>query len=237
MESLYNKPVVFVGDAAKRISRHSIDEVIERIKSISGNDEVLFSRKYKSSLSVTLPSRITIAANQTPNLFDDSGALASRLLVLPFGVSFLGREDPRLLDALLTEIEGIAAWALQGLAALNERGRFLVPEISQSEISNIEEAYSPLKQFIEDECSLGGDEFVSNADTYDAYFKWATANREDHILLSRTFMSSFTAAVRGKGCRYGPHRTPEGRKRGYKGLSLRPDGMAAAFKPGLKVVK
>jgi len=233
MDSLRNKPVMFIGDAAKRINRFAIDNVIERLKSISGDDKVIFARKYKPTMSTTLPTRVAVAANQIPNLFDDSGALASRMMVLPFDVSFLGREDTLLTGRLLTEIEGIGAWSLQGLARLSANGRFTMPQASQVETHNIAEAYSPLNEFIEETCTLGGDNVVSSADIYDAYLKWAIGNREDNVLMRRPFTSAFTSAVRGKGCKYGRHRLADAVKqfRGYKGLTLRQEGTAAAFTP------
>ncbi len=233
MDSLLDIHVVFIGDAAKRVHRNHIDDVIERIKSVSGDDEVIFARKYKSTLSTTLPSRITIAANQVPNLFDDSGALASRLMVLPFEVSFLDREDIELTDKLLSEIEGIAAWSLRGLARLNARGKFIVPEISLMEAENIAQAYSPLEQFIEEACVLdSGEGILATVDLYDAYVRWAVANRESQTLLQKPFVTAFTSATRGRGCRYGKHRVPgQPSIRGYKGLQLSTEGTASAFAP------
>lgn len=234
LESLRTKPVMFIGDAEKRVARGTIDQVIERIKGISGNDAVTFSRKYKSTLSETLPARITIAANSVPGLFDDSGALASRLLVLPFDISYFGREDPFLLDRLLSDVEGIAAWALQGLARLNGRGQFTEPRASRVETQYIAETYSPLKQFVDEVCVIGGAQVVSSNDVYEAYRAWALNNQEDRILARRTFIGAFKDITRGSGCKYGPHRRDGEGVRGFKGLSVGApaDGTTAgAFQP------
>lgn len=221
IESLQTKTVMFIGDAAKNIPRGVVDYVVERIKGVSGCDEQTFRRKFKSTLSEQIPTRITIAGNHVPRLFDDSGALASRLLVLPMNVSWYGREDPTLFAKLARDIEGIAIWALQGLARLNQNGRFTVPAASQAETDYISEAYSPLRMFLDAECVIGGEESVSGEDVYNSYHAWAIRHQEDTILSRRIFTSSFKDLTRGTGIVYGVHRTKGGDPhRGFKGLTL-----------------
>jgi P4 family phage/plasmid primase-like protien len=230
IESLRTKTVMFIGDAAKNIPRGVVDYVVERVKGISGCDDQTFDRKYKSTLSEQLPTRITIAGNHVPRLFDDSGALASRLVVLPMNVSWYGREDPTLFGRLVQDIEGIAIWALQGLARLNQNGRFTIPAASQAETDYISEAYSPLRMFLDSACIMGGVEFVSAEDVYSTYKAWAVLNQEDHILPRRTFIGSFKDLTRGTGIIYGPHRTPGASPvRGFKGLTLRQLGQGGSI--------
>ena len=233
MESIRDKPVLFMGDAEKTVAHNIVNQVIERVKTISGGDSVTFGRKYKSTLSERLPCRITAACNGVPRLFDDSGALASRLLVLPFELSFLGREDPQLVHRLLAEVEGIGVWALRGMSRLNAQGAFTVPRASEVEMQYIAESYSPLEAFIGEVCELGGDAVTFCDEAYDAYRAYAVQHQESRIMAPRTFTAAFKDAVRGRGCRYGTQRRGEDRRNGFKGLTLpRPAaGTAAAFKP------
>lgn len=233
MESLRTKPVVFIGDAAASIPRQQVGQVIERIKTISGNDEVTFSRKYKSTLSEALPSRITIASNSIPRLFDDSGALASRLLVIPFEVSFYGRENLGLFDELMGDLEGIGLWALQGLARLNEQGRFTEPAASRAEVQHIGEMYSPMAEFLDDVCTFDANAISTSDEVYAAYRVWAVAGGEARIMAPRTLVSAFKDLLRGKGVKYGVHRRGDVRSRGFKGIALREQDSATvgAFTP------
>ncbi len=233
LESLRTKPVAFSGDTERRVGRGNVDLVIERLKKISGNDAVTFDRKWKSTLSQSLPTRLTLAANQVPSLFDDSGALASRLLVLPFEVSFLGREDPHLFDRLLPELGGVAAWALQGLARLNAAQRFTHPEASRAEEQFVAETYSPLKQFIAETCTLDTDDTASSEELYNAYRAWSVNGQESNILARRTFIGAFKDATRGRGAKYGPHRVDGAIVRGFKGVTVGPveSTTASAFRP------
>lgn len=231
IESLRVKSVAFSGDTERRVSRGVVDVVIERVKKISGYDEVTFRRKYKSTLSQTLPARITLAANHVPGLFDDSGALASRLLVLPFDVSYLDRENLNLFNELATEIEGVARWALDGLARLSAAGAFTRPDASLMETDFIAEAYSPLKVFIDELCTLGGANFTPSDSLHDAYHAWAVTNREERILPRKIFISAFKDATRGQRCTYGVHRIGGASLRGFKGLQVAAAAPAGAFTP------
>lgn len=228
--SLSEKTVVFIGDAPKSISRYLIDTVTERIKGISGCDDQSFDRKHKSLLSQAIPARITLSANNIPGLFDDSGALASRMLVLPFSTTFLGREDPHLFEKLQAEIEGVAMWALVGLARLRENGRFTVPSASDAETQFIKEAYSPLRTFVEACCIIGGDGAATSEEIYEVYRNWAVAHQEDHVKSRRHFIGDFKDLTRGTPCKYGTHRTPQGVIRGFSGITLRPvDNIAGSI--------
>lgn len=226
IESLQTKTVMFIGDAAKQIPRALLHSVTERIKGISGCDDQTFDRKYKSTLSEQLPTRITIAANHVPQLFDDSGALAGRLLVLPFNVSWYNREDPALYARLAQDIEGVAMWALRGLARLKENGRFTEPAESLAETEYISEAYSPLRMFIDQAVRIDCSENTHTAqEVYDTYRAWAVMAQEDTILPRRAFTSSFKDVTRGTGIKYGTYRTDGTTpQRGFKGLHLKPIG-------------
>jgi len=232
LDGLRNRPVLFIGDAEKKVPPAKVSQVIERIKSISGNDAVDFDRKYLSGMSDTLPTRITIATNSVPALFDDSGALASRMLLLPFHQSFYGREDLGLIDRLLPELPGIATWALEGLRRLQYNGRFIEPAASREELDYIVENYSPLVRFINEHCITGPGQSCTSSDLYDCYRAWSVKEQED-VLRPKTFVSSIKDATRGHGVFYGVQRSADGVSRGFTGIA--PAGAvpstASAFEP------
>ncbi|RLA54112.1 MAG: hypothetical protein DRQ65_05580 [Gammaproteobacteria bacterium] len=219
IESLRTKPVLFIGDANKRLGRDA-ERITECIKKISGSDAMSFSRKYKSTLSETLPTRITVAANSVPRLFDDSGALASRMLMLPFYISYLGKEDLDLSDRLEAEAEGIALWALQGLARLNAAGRFTLPDASVAEKEYLTEAYSPLTRFVDDVCTTGVDGFTSGEELYTAYSAWVVSGREGVAVERKVLTSSVKDITSGRGVRHRRVRVGGARVWGFVGLTL-----------------
>lgn len=236
IDGLTYRTVAFSGDTAKTVSANNREMIIERIKKISSGDPVEFGRKWKSRGNIRLPTRLTFAANHIPRLFDDSGALAGRVLLLPFEVSFLDREDPHLIDRLKPEIEGLAIWALQGLARLNARGKFTLPEASRDEIEFMNDSYSPLRVFMRECCQLGDTNAITSCtEAYDRYRAWAVVEQVPAILSRNAFISAFKDATRGQGARYGTHRRGNDVIRGFRGLGFTgaaPVGTtAAAFTP------
>lgn len=233
LDSLRTKTVLFIGDAEKRVSNRVISQVIERIKTISGNDEVSFNRKFLSYMTTTLPTRITVASNSVPNLFDDSGALASRLLILPFSRSFYGEEDLDLTHRLLAELPGIAAWSLEGLRRLNTNRRFTSPEVGKAEAEYVQETFSPITRFIDEVCVLHSDVRCTSAEIYEAYRAWCLHEGEE-LLRRRTFISAIKDSGRGRGVHYGPVRFGNVVDRGFRGIRPALDqvpGGGAAWAP------
>lgn len=204
LDSLRTKTVAFSGDTARSVGRMNADVIIARLKQISGNDAISFDRKYKGNISQALPTRITLAGNNIPNLFDDSGALASRMLVLTFDISYLHHEDHTILDRLQGELAGIASWALAGLQRLSAAGKFTEPAASVVESEFIADTYSPLRLFIKDCCTFGLDAGckISCEDLYDGYVRWALSQK-DQPMSRRMFVGAFKDTIRGTGCRYG----------------------------------
>lgn len=139
-------------------------EVVETLKSSSGNDRVQFRGLYQE-FGETLPTwRYAIFLNELPTkLRDESGVLASRFVVWPLRVSFYGRTDAGVKRGVESEGAGIAAWALFHYAELFAMPR---PAIVMSETANemreqLEDATSHLPRFVDavfekDEPSGGG---------------------------------------------------------------------------------
>jgi putative DNA primase/helicase len=128
---LLDKSVAIMADAHIGNRADSV-RVLETIKSITGEDAVNIDRKnLRPLLNVRLPIRFVITVNELPNLRDASGALSSRLSILPFTESFEGREDRGLEKRLIAECPGILAWSLRGLKMLREEGLH-VPTASRS---------------------------------------------------------------------------------------------------------
>lgn len=105
LQALIGKQLAIVSDMrlGKRTDHAAVTENLLRI---SGEDMVTANRKYKDEWHGRLAARFFIMTNLTPRFADASGALASRFVPLVMQESFLGREEPRLLDDLLAELPG-----------------------------------------------------------------------------------------------------------------------------------
>jgi len=133
---------------------------VSRILAISGEDHVSVQRKNLTSWKGHLPGRVVIVSSSLPDFGGHATALAARLLVVPYDVSFLGREDRKLTDKLLTELPGILNWALGGLARLRQRGDFDEPEESKAAKLRMLHYSEPVRGFVEECCTLDNGEGV-----------------------------------------------------------------------------
>jgi P4 family phage/plasmid primase-like protien len=151
---------------------------LDRLKSITGQDEISVNRKGLKMITARVPARIVIAANRHPKFLDDSGALAARELVLVFERSFEGREDRDLSSKLRAELPGIANRALAGLRRLRANGgKFTVGAKGRAAARELAESQSPALRFAKSRLVVTGDlnDRVSLPDVFNAYQDWAFA--------------------------------------------------------------
>ena len=174
MDSLITKTVAFDGDF------HGISKFntlsLTRFKKITGNDEVNFTRKFKGSMSCILPTRFTVAMNNSKlGMIDDSGALLGRFLILAFNKSWFGKEDKELGTKLTAEIQGIANRAIQGLKRLNAAGDFTESEAGQREMERFKGTSQPLTLFVDDKLIITEDakDMISSDAVWKAWQVWA----------------------------------------------------------------
>jgi putative DNA primase/helicase len=174
------------------------DVLIENVLKITGRGWFTLDRKYKGAWSGPLPIKLVLVSNVMPQLGDDSAAIASRFLILITRVSFLGREDPRLLeDKLRPERDGILHWALDGLLRLRKRGHFVEPEASLEARLRLANLGSPTLAFVAEQCEYGADYHVSKSDIYDAWYAWAESN-ETFPGTREKFLEALYAAANGR---------------------------------------
>lgn len=168
LEPLLSKAVAIVADA--RLSG-KVDQgtIVERLLSISGEDNLTINRKNKSQITARLIARLLILSNEIPRLMDASGALPSRMLVLQIRRSFYGQEDKRLESKLLVELGGILRWAVKGWQLLTERGHFEATASAEETMRDMEEIASPVMAFVEDKCERGPTEDIECTTLYREY--------------------------------------------------------------------
>lgn len=210
--------VYFVGDCEKTVPHAIRSAVSEKLKTISGNDAVTFERKFLPSITARLPVRITVSTNHIPAIFDDSGALANRLLILPFNVSFAGREDTQLEERLKRELAGIALWAIDGLRRLDTNRRFTEPAASLIERDEINSLFSPLRDFISACLHPDNSAAVASSDIYGAYLAWCIENKETPMNSAKSFTEALRRAM--EFGRYGRPVVGGKQVRGFWGVAL-----------------
>ena len=135
----------------------NLSETCSKLNAISGEDPVSVQRKNKTAINGRLPLRIIIAGNQYPNFREHSAAMAMRLLVLPFDVTFYGREDFDLTNKLLAELPGMLDWAIEGLEDLRAEGRFIEPAASKRAKREILNSGDSVRAFVYADCDVIGE--------------------------------------------------------------------------------
>jgi len=194
LQPLIGKRLAIVSDA--RLGKRTDQSIVaERLLSISGEDAVTIDRKHRNAWTGTLPTRFMILTNELPRIWDSSGALANRFIVLLLTESFLGREDTELTDRLATELPGILNWANYGWVCLQGRGHFVQPESSEEVISELEYLGSPISEFIQDRCVTGPDVSVPIKELFEAWKQWCQSQGSDHHGTTATFGKDLKAAL------------------------------------------
>src|SRR5262249_34438213 len=149
-----------------------IASVVERLLSISGEDAQTIDRKNLAPVTAKLTARFVILTHELPRLNDPSGALVSRMIVLPLTRSWDGPEDTTLTDPLLEELPALFLWAGAGWRRLKERGHFQQPESGNALVSELEDLSSPIGAFVRDRCEVGPEHEVFVSDLFNAWKSW-----------------------------------------------------------------
>jgi len=168
LQPLIGKLAALLSDA--RISRRvDAGQALERILAITGRDPVSINRKCLAALpNIQLKCRFTIAVNVLPSLPDHAQALESRLALLHFPNSYVGREDRSLKRKIQAEAQGICMWALDGLRDLREEKDLIIPTSSEPIINEFRAVTTPASSFINECCEIGN----GTADVNDLYEAW-----------------------------------------------------------------
>jgi putative DNA primase/helicase len=93
-----------------------------RIKSVTGRDPVTCRPLYMPEFTFMPMFKLWLAANDLPQVADDSEGFWARLKMIPFLRSFAGREDRTLKDKLREEGPGILAWAVRACLEWQRHG-------------------------------------------------------------------------------------------------------------------
>lgn len=175
--------------------------IVENMLRISGEDSITLDRKNREAWSGKLSVRFVLAANETPNFTDASGALPNRFIMFKMEKSNLGNEDQGLTTRLLRELPGIVLWALDGLDRLRARGYLLMPESGREIADEMREQASPVTSFVADMCVLDPLAEIDRSVLYQTWVDWCKGNGMDHPGTVIGFGRKLSAALPGLSSR------------------------------------
>lgn len=190
-----------------------LDEAM--VKWLTGGDRVRARRLYENSYEFDPTHKIWLATNHKPTVRGTDPAIWSRLKLIPFEVSFEGREDKALKQALHAELPGILAWAVQGCLSWQREGLDF-PESVVSATAEYRRESDQVGRFTE-ECCVVGESLTARArQLYACYKGWAESVGEE-VLTETAFGVRF-------GDRFGKKHFVAGTS--YVGVGLKDESTA-----------
>lgn len=165
----------------------------DRIKAVTGGDEITARHLYGSFFSFKPQFHIWLATNHKPVIVGTDTGIWRRVRLVPFNVSFSGRADLGLMDKLRSELPGILAWAVRGCLKWQQRG-LSMDEATQGATEGYRDEMDVLGNFLKECCERGEDFKVSAKELYQAYKTWANENGLHNISQIR-----FSRALQERG--------------------------------------
>lgn len=180
------------------------------VKQVTGGDTITARHPYGRRFSYRPAFTAILVTNHRPKADATDEAIWRRLRLIPFEVSFRGREDHQLSATFTHELPGILAWAIRGAVQWHQRGL----DWPQA-VTNATAAYradeDPIAGFVADECALTPGARTIVANVRSRYEAWARGNGETPLSAK-----GFTQALSRHGVTAG--RTKTGRF--YDGVEL-----------------
>jgi putative DNA primase/helicase len=217
LQPLVGKLAAIVSDA-RLGGRTDQQAVAENLLRLSGEDNVQVNRKNLPAVTLRLGVRFVVLTNELPKIADQSGALASRFIILPMSRSFFGHEDPGLTARLMLELPGVFRWALDGWHRLRARGYFVPPKSSDEAVQELADLGSPISAFMRDCCDDGAEVPVDLLFT--TWRVWCSNQGINHAGTKAQFGRDLGAAF--PGLKRGQPRKGNGRQPVYYGITLKP---------------
>ncbi len=217
LSELVGKSVAIVSDA--RLSGRADQSVIvERLLAISGEDKLTINRKHRDAVHCQLPTRFVMLSNELPRLYDASGTIVSRFVLLQTARSFYGQEDQQLTKKLSGELPGILLWSIEGWRRLRERGHFIQPGTSTQSMDEMTDLASPVMAFVRDCCTIGDGKSAAVPKLFSAWGKWCIEQGHQPgsaQTFGRNLRAAYSNVKHGGTVREG-----DGRTRYYAGIGL-----------------
>jgi P4 family phage/plasmid primase-like protien len=238
MQPWVGKLSVLLDDVNEGGSRYGLMPTVDKLKSIVGSRTVTVNRKNKMKIEASVSWKFTITTNDIPRMRDDSGAMAKRMVVIPYDKSHAGRENPRLADELCAELPGILAWAVEGLARLSKTHRFTESEKSRNRADQIRLESTPLLRFSREMFifSEDGSGTIQNDVVYAVYERWCKENGE-HMKPRNSLFKAMRAQEEFAAVQFTQIRVHEGeniiRPKVMRGLRWSSDGLTILSSMGI----
>jgi putative DNA primase/helicase len=144
-----------------------LDEAI--VKQLTGQDTIAARFLYGEHFEFEPRFKLWLVTNHRPRVDGGDDAIWRRLRLIPFEVSFKGREDRQLVAKLRTELPGIFRWAVEGCLEWQREGLGTTRAVAAATREYREEE-DVLGAFLAERCESDGEvEVASLRDAYEQF--------------------------------------------------------------------
>lgn len=141
------------------------------VNSIISGEQVQVERKFADPVVIYPKAKVLWAMNDLPRLGDSADGILRRVQAIEFPPTIPIR-DPKIKDAIKHEGPGILNWALEGLARLQARGGFIIPDRVQQANTEYALRNDIPAVFLDEQCERGVQYEVGATALYQAYRTW-----------------------------------------------------------------
>lgn len=152
---------------------HRLNEQL--IKDITGGDTIEGRRLYQEAFTFKPQFKPWMYGNHRPEIRGTDDAIWSRVRLVPFEVSFAGREDFDLGDKLAAELPGILNWAIAGCLAWQRQG-LRPPAKVEAATQAYRDEMDVFGPFISEFCVIHPHAEAWTNQLYAAYQAWCSEN-------------------------------------------------------------
>ena len=145
---------------------------VAALKSTTGADVLSAKGMGKDFVNFDPSHMFFMLTNHLPVLSSDESAAWDRIRVIPYKVSFSGREDTGLKYRLEHEYEAVLAWAVEGLRAYQKRGMDTPAAVEQATAA-YRRANDVLARFLDERCEPMEGHKLPSSKVLEAFQDWA----------------------------------------------------------------
>ena len=154
---------------------HRLNEQL--VKDITGGDTLEGRRLYQEAFTFKPQFKPWMYGNHKPEIRGTDDAIWSRVRMVPFDVSFKGREDLELSGKLEAELSGILNWAIQGCLDWQRTG-LRPPAKVEAATQAYRDEMDVFGPFITECCVVHKNSVVRASDLWKAYQAWCVENSQ-----------------------------------------------------------
>lgn len=185
------------------------------VKHLTGGDTMTVRRLYEDYWEMRPTHTLWVSGNARPVVRESTDGIWRRMKLVPFTVSFKGREDHSLSRKLAKELPGIMRWAVEGCLEWQKRGlgqALTVLRASEQYRHDMDILAPWFEECLEVHDTRRHDCWVSRKELQQSYQRWCMTTGERGLTNRRLYRELENRGFRAKR---------KNNKRGFAGLKLR----------------